>query len=95
MDYPDFRRLEQAVIDTAREHGYDGQLFAERPLPLGTRDEEMAAVYLSLSISPRPRTIEARRLAREWTRNIVLSSAQPAVEKTLSEATKKSGARKW
>ncbi len=93
MDYSHSRALEQVVISTAREHGFDGQPFAERPLPLGSRDEEMAAVWLSINIRPRPQTVEARRLAREWTRNIVLSSGRQTAETTQPTPNKK--VRAW
>ena len=95
MDYHHFRQLEQAVIATARRHGYDGDPFADRPLPLGERDQEMAAVFLSLAIRPRPQTIEARRLAREWTRNIVLTSGQTATVVAPPTTAIKEKARAW
>jgi len=45
MDYPHFRRLEQAVIATAKKHGFDGQPFAEQPLPIGSEVQEMNAIF--------------------------------------------------
>ncbi len=78
MDYTFLRRLEQAVLFTAKQHGYTGQPFAEVPMPLGTEREEWAAVALSLHVSPRPATAEAKRLVRVWTRNIVLSTNEEA-----------------
>jgi len=96
VSYEHLRRLEEIVRAVARGRGFDGSPFAERPLPLGTREQEMDAVWLSLAIRPRPQTVEARRLAREWTRNIVLSSStQPAKAKVARPAPAKKKVRAW
>ncbi len=95
MDYPNFRRLEQAVIATAKKHGFDGQPFAARPLPIGTEVQEMDAIYLSLAVSPRPLTDQAKKLVREWTHNIVLSSGQQLEETSRPSLAKKERSRAW
>jgi len=93
MNYPNFRRLEQVVIATAKKHGFDGQPFADRPLPIGTEVQEMNAIYLSLAVSPRPLTDQAKKLVREWTHNIVLTSGQQTT--VASHPATKKKVRAW
>jgi hypothetical protein len=72
--YSTNRRLERELLDLARSKGYDGSPFLRERPAVGSLDQELAAIDLSLSVSPRPQTPQQRQLAREWARNIVFSS---------------------
>ena len=91
MDYSEYRHLEHEVLRVARDRGYDGSPFVESRPPLGTEQDEWAAVLLSLAISPRPATPEGRELVRKWSRNIVLSSGTKPSAKEPHQAK----ARAW
>ena len=75
--YSIFRRLENELIANARARGYQGTPFRRDPAPLGTLDQELEAISLSLSISPRPETPGLRAMVRRWARNVVMSSQPP------------------
>ena len=81
MDYSVYRRLEKEVVASARAQGFNGQPFLREPAPLGTCEQEMDSIWLSLGILPRPQTRRQRDLVRLWSRNIVLSSTNPVNRK--------------
>ena len=82
VQYSDYRRLETELIALARARGFDGTPFLREPAPLGTREQEMQGVWLSLDVRPRPETIRLRKLVRDWARNIVLSSSNTPITAT-------------
>ena len=84
------RRLENEVRAAARQRGYNGSPFLRQTPPLADAETEMEAIWLSLSVEPRPETKWARDLVRRWARNIVLSSTEPA-----PPTPKKARAVKW
>lgn len=71
--YTTFRRLESEIISLARSRGLNGTPFLRDDPPLGSREQEMAALWLSLDV-PRPLSDAQKRLIRRWARNIVMSS---------------------
>lgn len=74
--YSTYRRLEYEITNLARSRGLNGSPFQRDDPPLGTRQEEMAAIFLSLDVD-RPLTDGQKKLVRRWARNIVLSSSRP------------------
>ena len=77
MDYSTNRRLESELREVARQHGYNGTPFLRQIPPLASHEAEMAAIWLSLAVIPRPETQPERDKLRRWARNIVLSSTEP------------------
>jgi hypothetical protein len=82
MSYSSFRQLEKALLALGKKRGFNGTPFLPEPAPLGSLQQEMDAVWLSLDVQPRPRTEPDRLLVREWARGIVLTSGpEPAAPK--------------
>jgi len=72
--YSTDRRLERELLEFAKQQGYNGTPFLRTKPPIGFPEEELAAIDLSLSLTPRPDTHRRRQLVRDWARNIVFSS---------------------
>ena len=87
MSYSIKRSLEGELVALARASGFNGSPFLREPAPLGTLEEELASIWLSLDIQPRPETQEQRDLVRCWARNIVLSSSNPVNRKEEEKTT--------
>ena len=92
MNYSRLRWLEQVLLGAARDQGYDGSPFVEDPIPIQTAEEEFKAVDLAVSVRRYTQTSELYEIARDWTRNIVLTSSGNEIDKAPSSRKR---ARAW
>lgn len=69
--YTNLRMLEQELVTIARQRGYNGTPFLRETPPVGYRDQELAAIELSLSVRPRPKTARLKGLWCDGGREIL------------------------
>ncbi|MCA9259661.1 MAG: hypothetical protein KDA61_10700 [Planctomycetales bacterium] len=69
----DARRIERQVLRIAQRMGLVGDPYADFVPEVGTLAQERTILEILISMRPRPRTDEERRIAGDMARSIVLT----------------------
>ena len=96
IDYSESRFLENAVVNLARERGFNGNPFVRNPQLIGTLQQQHDTINLSLDAQARaaPTSPEGREFIKKLSRNIVLTSTGDAVVPAVEPKRKRKG-RWW